>query len=188
MAYSFTTPCFETFLISSQVRVNDLRNDILPQLALKTLQIERGVNGLHEPLHLRALVLIKPRTNCLCDRAYGGHNRVFRLVKLLTELPELAEERVRLFHPVPAFLSWRVFVQNHGLSCFRVGLHSRASARHALLACLCQTQLSPAPAGFFLLKARMFCTSTVIQSVDDGFRKGFVGLCLANRLGGLFNG
>ena len=58
--YRLTTPCLESLPVGSQVCIDDLGDDVLAELALEALKVERRVHGLHESLHLRALVLVEP--------------------------------------------------------------------------------------------------------------------------------
>ena len=79
-AYSLATPSPQCLPIRTQIRINDLWYDILPQLPLKALPAEVGIHVLHYPQHLRSLVLVEPRTDRVCDGPETRNERVLGLV------------------------------------------------------------------------------------------------------------
>ena len=122
--HRLATPRLQRFLVSGQVRVDDLWNDVFPQLPLERLKRERGVQQLHPALHLRVLRLFEPSTDRVRHRAHAAHDRVLRLVVGLPQRHERAQDGVRLLHLFPALVLARVLVENHrGAGSVGVSVH-----------------------------------------------------------------
>ena len=103
-SYLLATPRLQRLPVRTQVRIDDLGNDVFSKLALEVADIEGGVHRLHVSVHLRALVLVEPAANGRRDASQGRDDGILALVVLLLELSELTEDRVGLLQLVPLLL------------------------------------------------------------------------------------
>ena len=86
------------------VGISDLGNDVFPQLAFEGLHRGVRVENFRGPQCARSIVLVEPRRDRRRDRTERRQDRVLQLLVRPVQLGDLAEDRVRLFEQLPAFL------------------------------------------------------------------------------------
>jgi hypothetical protein len=65
--YRLSTPLPQRFPVRTEIRINDLRNNIFSQFSSPPLQSEIRVNLLHRPYNLSSLILLKQSSNLCCN-------------------------------------------------------------------------------------------------------------------------
>jgi len=112
-SYSFATLLLQTLLIRTQICVDHLWHDVFPQLPLEVLPVEIGIHVFHHSQHLRYLVLVEPRADCVRDGPETRSERVFGLVVSLFEFGECPQDRIGGFHVLPCLLTCGELVYHH---------------------------------------------------------------------------